>query len=145
MPKGTSVNDHINQMNIRLGNLTALGRDMDQELQRLYLLQSLPPSWENVSQTLSHQKTLTVKDIEAKLIVERQRHDARGVVPTALLAQTIYSSDSMTTMGKRKYKGKGKANVQQKKRGRSIICGKPGHFHADCPDKNKKKMGENGQ
>ena len=32
MPEGTSINDHIDQMNIRLRNLIALGRDMDQEL-----------------------------------------------------------------------------------------------------------------
>eukprot|EP00268_Persea_americana_P015395 TRINITY_DN17093_c1_g1_i3.p1 TRINITY_DN17093_c1_g1~~TRINITY_DN17093_c1_g1_i3.p1 ORF type:complete len:267 (-),score=36.41 TRINITY_DN17093_c1_g1_i3:293-1093(-) len=88
MPEGTLINDYIDQMNIRLRNLFALGRDMDQELQRLYLLQSLPPSWENVFQTLSLQKTLIVKDIEAELIAEGLRQAARGVVPTALLAQT---------------------------------------------------------
>lgn len=132
-------------MNIRLRNLIALGRDMDQELQRLYLLQSLPPSWENVSQTLSLQKTLTTKDIEAEFIVEGQRQAARGVVPIALLAQTNFASGSMATMGKRKRKGKGKAKVQQKKKGRCFICGKPGHFCADCLDKNKNKKGENGQ
>ena len=112
MPEGTLINDHIDQMNIRLRNLIALGRDMDQELQRLYLLQSLPPSWENVSRTLSLQKTLTVKDIEAELIAEGQRQAARGVVPTALLAQTNSASGSMATMGKRKNKGKRKAKVQ---------------------------------
>ena len=29
MPEGTSINDHIDQMNIRLRNLIALIRDMD--------------------------------------------------------------------------------------------------------------------
>ncbi|XXG73172.1 hypothetical protein AAC387_Pa07g2133 [Persea americana] len=32
MLEGTSINDHFDQMNIRLRNLTALERDMDQEL-----------------------------------------------------------------------------------------------------------------
>ena len=44
MPEGTSINDYIDQKNIRLRNLIVLRSDMDQELQQLYPLQSLSPS-----------------------------------------------------------------------------------------------------
>ncbi|XXG59725.1 hypothetical protein AAC387_Pa04g1759 [Persea americana] len=42
---------------------------------------------------------------------------ACGFVPTVLLAQFNSGSGSMATMGKKKHKRKGKAKVQQKKKG----------------------------
>lgn len=53
MHEGTSIRDHIDQMSIKHSNMATLGKEMDQELQIMYLLMSLPPLWENAYQTLS--------------------------------------------------------------------------------------------
>ena len=53
MHEGTSIKDHIDQMSIKHSNLATLGKEMGWELQIIYLLMSLPPSWENACQTLS--------------------------------------------------------------------------------------------
>lgn len=70
MTEGTSIKDHIHQMNRRSRNLIALGGDIDKEFQRLYMLQSLPLSWDDVCQTLSLWKMLTIEEIVVEFIVE---------------------------------------------------------------------------
>ena len=57
-------------MAVRYINLVALGKEIDEDFQIMYLLISLPPSWENVSQTLSLQKGVTLSEVEARLLVE---------------------------------------------------------------------------
>lgn len=49
MPEGSSIRDHIDQMAVRYSNLAALGKEMNEDFQIMYLLMSLPPSWENLS------------------------------------------------------------------------------------------------
>lgn len=51
--EGTSIRDHIDKMVVRHNNLATLVKEMDKGFQILYLLLSLPPSWENVCQALS--------------------------------------------------------------------------------------------
>lgn len=55
----------------------------------MYLLMTLPPSLENVSQNLSLQKGVNLSGIDAKLITEGQRYIARRValVNSTLIAQ----------------------------------------------------------
>ena len=56
MPDRSFMRDHIDKMAIRYSNFTALEKEMDTDFQFMYLLISLPPSWDNVSRTLSLQK-----------------------------------------------------------------------------------------
>ena len=44
MPDGSSIRDHIDQMGVLYSNPTALGKEMDEDFQIMYLPMSLSPS-----------------------------------------------------------------------------------------------------
>lgn len=143
MPEGSFIRDHIDQMAVRYSNLTALGKEMDEDFQIMYLLMSLPPSWENVPQTLSLQKGVTLNEVEARLLAEVQRQAARGITPTnsSMIAKTKNNNGALTVNIKNKRKFKGNKKRKGPKNGVCFKCRKPGHFSSQCG----KKKGESSQ
>lgn len=72
--EGTSVIDYIDQMSIIVRDLAAVGREIDLELQIMYPLQSLPPSWEIVFKPYASQNN-------GILVSKGQRQAACRIIP----------------------------------------------------------------
>ena len=116
---------------------------MDGDFQVKYLLMSLPPSWENLSQTLSHQKRVTLSEVEARLLAKGQRLAAHGVTPTnfVIIVKTKNNNGALTISIKNKRKFKSNKKRKGPKNGVCFNCRKPGHFSSQC----RKKRGESSQ
>ncbi|MCO5553808.1 hypothetical protein L7F22_007334 [Adiantum nelumboides] len=84
MKEGSSVSSHLNEFNALYSQLTSKGLNFDDEIKAIFLLCSLPASWDTFSTAISnstHGGKLAFGDVTSALLIEeiqRQSLDSGG-------------------------------------------------------------------
>ncbi|KAI5083625.1 hypothetical protein GOP47_0003368, partial [Adiantum capillus-veneris] len=149
--EGTPMSDHLNEFNTIYSQLSAQGVKFDEPVRAMFLLITLPESWDTFRTNLSNSTPpdgLNIAGVEGSLLTEetnRKTMDKGKGTPLVVKGRT-----------KEKYKG-GKRNQSRSKsrnaKGKSDIecyhCGKKGHMKRDCrewkAEKGKEKSEDHGE
>ncbi|KAK2382824.1 zinc knuckle (CCHC-type) family protein [Trifolium repens] len=134
LQEGTSCADHLNTFQGIMNQLSAMGIKFDDEIQGLFLLGSLPDSWETFRMSLSNSAAdgvLSMDLVKSSILNEEMRK----------MSQDSPSQSEMLVAesrgrNKNRYPGnKGKGRSYSKNRYTNVECyncGKKGHFQKDC-------------
>ncbi|MCO5600941.1 hypothetical protein L7F22_055058 [Adiantum nelumboides] len=79
MKKGSSVSSHLNEFNALYLQLTSKGLNFDDEMKAIFLLCSLPASWDTFNTTISnstHGGKLGFGDVTSVLLTEEIRRQS---------------------------------------------------------------------
>ena len=79
--EGGSISEHLNEMKSIVYQLANMKMTLDDELQALLLLSSLPDSWETLVVSLSNSTPdgkLTIANVSSSLLDEETRRKASG-------------------------------------------------------------------
>lgn len=132
---GKSVSEHLNDFQDIINKLTTMKIVLDPELQALFLLSSLPDSWETLVVTISNSApdgVLSVDVIKESMFNEEIRRKEMGVDNShALVVEKRGRSKS------RGPKGRGASRRRSKSRDETETktchyCNKPGHIQKYC-------------
>ncbi|RYA47095.1 hypothetical protein DD606_23800, partial [Enterobacter cloacae complex sp. GF14B] len=151
MKEGTPMSNHLNEFNTIYSQLSAQGVKFDEPVRAMFLLITLPESWDTFRTALSNsapQDGLNIAGVEGSLLTEEtNRKTMDKGKGTALVVRG---------RTKEKYKG-GKRNqsrsTSRSAKGKSDIecyhCGKKGHMKRDCrewkAEKGKEKAEDHGE
>ena len=138
---GSSVSEHMSEFQGIVDQLNSMKMTVDDELQALLMLSSLPKSWDTLVVSVSNSAPdgkLTMDMVKDRMLNEESRRKDEGYTPdTEALV--------MQKQGKQEWRGRSKSKNprnQSQQRGRSKSrsrydmkchhCGKPGHFIREC-------------
>jgi hypothetical protein len=139
MAEGTKVSDHIDAFNLIVSELASLDEKVEDEKKALFLLTSLPKSFDHLSQTIMYGKTtLTYDEAVSTLLADESRKKIHAPVQAMPNA-----SSSALTVTRNQFKGKSShsSNKQKPKlkfrdmKDACWNCGKKGHMSRDCQSK----------
>ena len=139
MEEGTSLRDHLDQLNTVLLELRNIDVKVDDEDAALILLVSLPSSYENfVDSFIGGRDTLTLEDVRSSLHTRDMRHKAT-VTSSDSQAAGLVASGSLGQKGSGKKKFKKPVSKGSKSNDVCNYCKEKGHWKNECP---KKKQSE---
>ena len=142
---GQNASEHLNNFQEILNQLATMKLLLDDEVQALILLSSLPDSWETLVVMLSNSTAsdkLTLTMVKDSILNEANRRKEQGLTDTnseALVTEQRGRSKNRSFHGKRD-DGSHDKNNHEKSRGRSksrkdvtcYYCKRPGHFQREC-------------
>ena len=139
---GNNVSEHMSEFQGIVDQLNSMKMMVDDELQALLMLSSLPKSWDTLVVSVSNSAPdgkLTVEMVKDRMLNEESRRKDEGHTP---------ESEALVTerQGKQKWQGRSRGkeprDQSQQRRNRSKSrsrydlkchhCGKPGHFIREC-------------
>jgi hypothetical protein len=139
---GSSVIEHLNIFQCHINQLSAMKINIEDEVQALLLLSSMPDSWNTFVVSVSNlapDGKLMLEMVKNSMLNEEARKKEKGDASSsdAYVAESHY---------KKEYRGRGQARFQQSKdqksRGKSksrkrqeitcFYCGKQNHKKVDC-------------
>ena len=138
--EGSNMTEHLNDFQGLVNQLTAMKLVLEDEIQALLLLSSLPESWETLVVSVSNSApngTLTLAMVKDSLINEEARRKDLGIGSDSRALVT----DKSERRGRSKHRGnkydrseksKGRSKSRGKKNLKCFYCDKPGHFKRDC-------------
>ena len=143
---GQSMIEHLNTFKGLVNQLTKIEMKIEDELQALLLLSSLPESWDTLVVTLSNsapEGKLTMDTVADSLLNEEARRKERG-------DSTYHEANIVENRGRSETRGRSINRNRDKSRGHSksrsritcYYCGKPGHRKSEC--RNLKRDQRNG-
>jgi hypothetical protein len=134
LQEGTSCADHLNTFQGIMNQLSAMGIKFDDEIQGLFLLGSLPDSWETFRMSLSNSAAdgvLSMDLVKSSILNEEMRRMSQD---SPSQSEVIVAESR--GRNKNRYPGnKGKGRSYSKNRYTNVECyncGKKGHFQKDC-------------
>ena len=139
--EGASIAEHLNEMQSITNQLSSMKISLDDELQALLLLSSLPESWETLVVSLSNSAPdgiVTMSQVTSSLLNEELRRKSSATS----------QNDSQALISENRGRSKSRSSSRMgrsKSRSRKDIvcynCGEKGHYKNQCkqPKKNKKK------
>ena len=133
---GWSMIEHLNSFKGLVNQLMKIDMKIDDELQALLLLSSLPKSWDTLVVTLSNSAPdgkLSMDGVADSLMNEEARRKERGM-------SGQYEANVVDNHGRSETRGRSRTHGYEKFRGRSksrskftcFYCGKPGHKKSEC-------------
>ena len=130
---GQNMIEHLNTFKGIVNQLIKSEMKIDDELQTLLLLSSLPESWDTLVVTLSNstpEGKLSMDSVTDSLLNEESRRRERGL-------NNQFEANVVENRGRSKNRGKGgggKSQGRSKSRTRlsCYYCGKPGHIKSEC-------------
>ncbi|VFQ65265.1 unnamed protein product [Cuscuta campestris] len=133
---GQSMIEHLNNFKGLVNQLTKVDMKIDDELQSLLLLSSLPESWDKLVVTLSNstpEGKLTMDTVSDSLLGEEARRMERGE-PTYSEANIIEKQSRHETRGRSKSRDPHQSRGRSKSRSKitCYYCGKTGHKKTEC-------------
>uniref|UniRef100_A0A2N9J1S8 Integrase catalytic domain-containing protein n=1 Tax=Fagus sylvatica TaxID=28930 RepID=A0A2N9J1S8_FAGSY len=140
LKEGRSVAEHLSEFQDLVNQLTRMNLVVDDELQALLLLSSLPDSWETLVVSLSNSApngVLQLAMVKDSLFNEETRRKDMGKDD----AQALVTENRGRSKG-RNSKGRGKSRSQSQTKGKvkCFYCDKEGHIKRNCKAwKNKQK------
>ena len=151
MKEGGSVSAHLNEFNILFAQLTSQGLVFDGEVQSIFLLCSLPSSWDTFCTAISNSApggTLVFNDVVGSLLTEEIRR--KSLEPTKFGDAYVAQSQKQRGRTHNRDKSKERRNTRSKSRDsmRNVechYCHKKGHMKKDCyafKRDNKKKSND---
>ena len=132
---GRSVSEHLSDFQGMVNQLTNMKMVLDDELQALLLLSSLPDSWDTLVVSLSNsapQGVLSLSTVKDSMFNEEARRKEQGISTEseALVADNRGSSRKFHNRGKAKDRSRGK--FSPKKSIKCYHCGQKGHMRNEC-------------
>ncbi|CAL1408658.1 unnamed protein product [Linum trigynum] len=132
MEEGTSLRNHLDQLNTILLDLRNIDVKIDDEDAALILLVSLPQSYENfVDSFIAGKDSLSLEDVRSALHTREVRHKASGS------GSENQASGLASTSSRRQQSGNRKANTNSNSAGLKDdichYCKEKGHWKFDCP------------
>jgi hypothetical protein len=135
-----------------MNQLSAMGIKFDDEIQGLFLLGSLPDSWETFRMSLSNSAAdgvLSMDLVKSSILNEEMRRMSQD----SLSQSDVIVAESRGRNKNRYLGNKGKGRSYSKNRYTNVECyncGKKGHFQKDCrslkkEDKDNDKDGSDGE
>lgn len=135
MDEGTSIRDHISKFERIVSNLKDVEVKVEDEDQAILLLLSLPPSFENLVQTLMLVgETLSMNDVRTSLLSDDLRKMATGGRVDKEQAQGLFIRGRSNERGKVQ-RGKSRSKSRPIAKVVCYNCGELGHYKADCSNK----------
>ncbi|CAL9121196.1 unnamed protein product, partial [Musa textilis] len=141
--EGASIAEHLNEIQSITNQLSSMKMSLDDELQALLLLSSLPESWETLVVSLSNSAPdgiVTMSQVTSSLLNEELRRKTSAV--SQIDSQALISENR----GRSRSKDRSSSRIgRSKSRSRKDIvcynCGEKGHYKNQCkqPKKSKKK------
>ncbi|KAL4379562.1 hypothetical protein GQ457_02G035640 [Hibiscus cannabinus] len=139
---GQSMIEHLNNFKGFVNQLSKIEMKIDDELQALLLLSSLPESWDTLVVTLSNSAPdgmLTTDTVSDSLMNEEARRKERGL-PSQSEANVVENRGRSNSRIKNENRGRSKTRCYDKSRGQSksrskiicYYCGKPNHKKLEC-------------
>uniref|UniRef100_A0A2N9IAG3 CCHC-type domain-containing protein n=1 Tax=Fagus sylvatica TaxID=28930 RepID=A0A2N9IAG3_FAGSY len=143
LKEGRSVAEHLSEFQDLVNQLTRMNLVVDDELQALLLLSSLPDSWETLVVSLSNfapNGVLQLAMVKDSLFNEETRRKDMGKDD----AQALVTENRGRSRG-RNSKGRGKSRSQSQTKGKvkCFYCDKEGHIKRNCKAwKNKQETNQ---
>ncbi|GKU91221.1 hypothetical protein SLEP1_g5121 [Rubroshorea leprosula] len=153
--EGKNVFEHLNSFQEILNELVTMKLAIDDEVQALILLSSLPDSWETLAVTLSNSTRdgeMTLQLVKDNILSEESKRKEQGIMSSeseALVTkyrgrskQRYIRKDNNRQSQERYSEGKSRGRSKSRSRVTCYTCGKQGHYQKDCwhnKDKNVKK------
>ena len=146
---GHSVAEHTSDFQGLVNQLNALKMKIEDELQALLLLSSLPDSWDTLVISLSNSApngNLTMDMVKDSLFNEEARRKEQGISSEteALVTENRRRGKNRKPKGHGKSKGRSQSRGKSSERRKCYHCGKEGHMKRNCYAwKRKQKEGKN--
>ncbi|KAJ0819501.1 putative RNA-directed DNA polymerase [Helianthus annuus] len=135
MNEGSSVADHINEVNSVLSRLATVGMKLDDDTQAVVLLSSLPDSWSGFVTTVTETAgtgNLKFDRVRDSVLGEDvRRRNTSGGSTSGMLS---------VSRGRGKNRSSGSRGKSLSKAGKNVRCwncGEKGHVKNECPDPKK--------
>ncbi|CAA7026607.1 unnamed protein product [Microthlaspi erraticum] len=133
---GQSMMEHLNNFKGVVNQLSKVDMKIEDEMQALLLLSSLPESWDTLVVTLSNsapEEKLTMDTVSDSLLNEETRRKERG-------SSTMSEANVIDRRGRDETRGRNRTRDRDQSRGRSksrprvtcYYCGKVGHRKPEC-------------
>ncbi|KAG6424239.1 hypothetical protein SASPL_114654 [Salvia splendens] len=131
---GTSIADHVSEFQSSLTQLLGMGVTLDDEIVGLWLLATLPDSWETLRISLINSAPngiVTLEIAKNGVLNEEVRRRSQG---SSSQSEVLVTEDRGRSKNKGK-KGRDKSRSKSKSRYKNIECyhcGRPGHIKKNC-------------
>jgi transposase InsO family protein len=146
---GHSVTEHLSNFQGLLNDLSTMKLALDDEVQALLLLSSLPDSWETLVVSLSNSApsgVITMSMVKDSMFNEEARRKEQGISSQseALVTEKRGRSKSRKP---RKYDSRDKSKGKSCSRSdiKCFFCGKLGHMKRECRKFKKEQLKEKGE
>ena len=146
---GHSVAEHTSDFQGLVNQLNAMKMKIEDELQALLLLSSLPDSWDTLVISLSNSApngNLTMDMVKDSLFNEEARRKEQGISSEseALVTENRGRGKNREPKGRGKSKGGSQSRGKSSERRKCYHCGKEGHMKRNCYAwKREQKEGKN--
>ena len=146
---GHSVAEHTSDFQGLVNQLNAMKMKIEDELQALLLLSSLPDSWDTLVISLSNSApngNLTMDMVKDSLFNEEARRKEQGISSEteALVTENRSRGKNREPKGRGKSKGRSQSRGKSSERRKCYHCGKEGHMKRNCYAwKREQKEGKN--
>ena len=155
MQENSAITNHLNEFNLLFSQLTSKGLNLDDEMKTIFLLCSLPSSWDTFCTAISNSAPggkLVFSEVSAAMLTEEIRRQSTAEDGTHGNVN-VTTRGSGDRRGRSKESGKNDGNCKQtrsnsKTRFKNVecyYCHKKGHLKKDCrsfkreQSKNKEK------
>ncbi|KAA8523891.1 hypothetical protein F0562_010314 [Nyssa sinensis] len=134
--EGGSIADHLNEFQSVVNQLATMKMVIEDELQALLLLSSLPDIWETLVVTMSNSAPdgkLSMGQVSSSLFNEETRRKLVGTDNAqALVSENRGRSKNRGHKGHGKSKGRSQSRGKSTEKGKCYHCGKEGHLKRNC-------------
>ena len=133
---GNSVVEHLGNFQGLLNELSTMKLELDDEVQTLLLLSSLPDNWETLVVSLSNSTSngvITVNMVKDNMFNEETRRKELGIssnTESLVIERWRRSKSKKPSSDYNRDKSKGKS--KSRKEIKCFYCGKSGHIKREC-------------
>ena len=139
MEEGSSIREHVSLFTKAILDLKSIDVEVDEEDQAIMLLCSLPPSYENLVDTMMFgRESLTLEEVKSTLNARETKKKITEIKREGADAESLFARGKSE---KKENKSKN-PNKKPKTKKSCYFCHKEGHFRRDCPERKKKNNGK---
>ncbi|CAL5344742.1 unnamed protein product [Camellia sinensis] len=138
LKNGVSVAEHTSEFHSLVNQLASIKMELEDEMQALLLLSSLPDSWETLVVSLSNsapEGKLTMGMVTDALFNEEARKKEMDGEQSHALVTESRGRDRERGRGRGRSKSRGRSQSRQDNTRRCFYCDQEDHVIRDCPEK----------
>jgi hypothetical protein len=131
--EGSSISDHLNEFQGCFDQLSGMGVKFEDEIMGLWLLLTLPDSWENLRVTLTSSTPVTMEQVKSAVLNEEVRR--RTQEASTSQSHVLVTESRGRSKERDQGRNKGKSRSQSKSKYKNMEChhcGKKGHIKKQC-------------